>query len=653
MQDTGVPSLRVALYARVSTEEQRDGQTIDSQISELDGFARHKGWPVVGVYKDDGWSGGLLARPALDRLRDDARKHLFDSVLINDVDRLARDVSHLGIVKRDLERAGIKLIFKKLPTESCPTHNLMVNILGSFAEFERELILDRTRRGRRHKVEVRKLFLGGPAPYGFRYIPRDKSANREGYLETVKEEVTIVRQMFDWVDKQGLSARGVVDRLSSMKVPPRKKGERWGKSSVLRILRSETYAGVWHYNKYEGCEPVKTTKTGKYRKSLKGSTRLRPKSEWLPVVLPEKLRLIERDQWLRVQEQINRNVTFSERNSKHDYLLKGLVRCGGCGARYVGDPCHGSYYYRCHARCKKVGTIKEQRLDDAVWSAIEEAILEPTLIVDQVDKLQAKQAVNEKQLKSEEDEIEGALAELQTEESRILEVYRTGIITPDQLGRELKEIRVRSNALETRRKAVAAPAHRPPPDLKRSIFDWCQIAAERLKQFTIQERQRFLRFVVSDIVFEGRRVRIKCIIPVPARREPHRFEDSFEEPNRPTGSSRIEAPASDCHSRNSEGAIWIENLASHTPARNSEAEVGFELAKFFPDPIPLKDKLTPAFLRRLIEHNPRGTLVEFCDELKIEHSVVASPTALCRAFKRAGLDSKARSRFKHTEKIPP
>src|ERR1700741_5232489 len=96
--------LRIALYARVSTEEQRAGQTIDSQIAELRRFASQRELLIVQVYKDNGWSGGMLARPALDALRDAAARHLFDGVVINDVDRLARDVTHLGILKRDLER---------------------------------------------------------------------------------------------------------------------------------------------------------------------------------------------------------------------------------------------------------------------------------------------------------------------------------------------------------------------------------------------------------------------------------------------------------------------------------------------------------------------------------------------------------------------
>src|SRR5580698_1467378 len=180
MAESPEAGLRVAIYARVSTDEQREGQTIDSQVTELERFSREKAWPITGVYRDDGWSGGVMERPELDRLRDDAQKGLFDAVLINDVDRLARDVSHLGVIKRDLERKGIQVVFRKLPGENSPTYNLMVNILGSFAEFERELIADRTRRGRRHKVETRKLYLGSNTAYGYRYIPKNYTSGAEG-----------------------------------------------------------------------------------------------------------------------------------------------------------------------------------------------------------------------------------------------------------------------------------------------------------------------------------------------------------------------------------------------------------------------------------------------------------------------------------------
>jgi site-specific DNA recombinase len=206
--------LRLAVYAGVSSEEQREGKTVDSQVAELEEFAAANGWTVAGAYKDEGWSGSIMARPALDRLRDDARVGRFDAVLINDVDRLARDVSHLGVIKRDLEKQNLRVIFRKFPSEVGPMANLMVNILGSFAEFERELICDRTRRGRRHKVERRKQYLGSNTAYGYRYRRMDRINNAPGRLSVEPREAQIVRKMFEWVDAERLSASRIARRLN-------------------------------------------------------------------------------------------------------------------------------------------------------------------------------------------------------------------------------------------------------------------------------------------------------------------------------------------------------------------------------------------------------------------------------------------------------
>jgi site-specific DNA recombinase len=618
------PILRVALYARVSTEEQREGQTIDSQVSELERFARQKYWRIVGTYKDEAWSGALLARPELDRLRDDASKSLFDAVLINDVDRLARDVSHLGIVKRALERSSVQVIFKKLPTEQSPTSNLMVNILGSFAEFEREMIADRTRRGRRHKVEVRQQYLGGNTSYGYCYTPRDKTEDREGRLALAPQEAIIVKQMFDWVGREGLSARRVAQRLTERKVTPRKHGLCWGKSSVLRILRNEMYAGVWYYNKYESCEPADPAKIGYYKHSLRSSLRRRAKSEWLPVRLPKALQIIEREQWERVQQQIDRNISFSPRNSKHLYFLKGLVRCSGCGARYVGDPCHGRFYYRCLARCKRVPTVKEDVLDNAVWQAITEAILNPSIIVDQIKKLQELRSKKSEERKGEMTVIDTAVREIDKEEERILEAYRLEVLSSQQLGRELEKLESRRAPLESRRRSFTAENTARPKVSERHIIDYCAQASDRLNNFSADEKQQFLRLLVDEVVLERGRIRIRGVIPV------------SDQPGDPSSNQREKSLS---HSR----------TADMTAYRNDRSSVtinGFELAKFLPEAVQLKDKLTPEFLRRLLQHNPAATLAEFCDDLNIQYSIVASTTALCRAFKRAGLDDKARSQLR-------
>ena len=119
-------------------------------------------------------------------------------------------------------------------------------------------------------------------------------------------------------------------------------GREWAKSSVLRILRCETYTGVWHYNKFESHAPAAGGRRA-YRRLAKYKLRQRPREEWIRVRLADHLRIIDHAQWERVQSQLARNLSFSERNSRHAYLLRELVVCGGCQARYVGDPNHASF----------------------------------------------------------------------------------------------------------------------------------------------------------------------------------------------------------------------------------------------------------------------------------------------------------------------
>jgi site-specific DNA recombinase len=506
--------MRVAIYARVSSEEQREGQTIDSQIAELERFAGDQQLNLSGIYKDEGWSGGVMARPDLDRLRDDAQKGCFEAVLINDVDRLARDVTHLGVVKRDLERNGVQVIFRKLPAETSPTYNLMVNILGSFAEFEREMIADRTRRGRKHKVEVRKQYLGCNTAYGYRYTPMNRTSSKEGVLEVASTEADVVRQMFEWVDREGLSARKVLNRLNERGIPPRKNGSKWAKSSVLRVLRNEMYAGVWYYNKHEGYEPKQAMHAPKYRKHVKSKYRRRKREEWIPVELPSSLIIVARDRWERVQLQLTKNIAFSPRNQKHNYLLSGLVYCGGCGARYVGNPDHGRYSYRCIARCKKCPAISESALNEAVWREIRRAILNPRLIVNHVERLKKDRKADVSAMQEDLGRIEQNLRDVDNQENRIFEAYRLSAISAEQLGRELRALSQRKAALSEQHHFLNSTTQSASNDqLEKSVEDYCEGAGRSLSSFTPEQRQQFLRTLIRRITFTGTEARIRGEIP--------------------------------------------------------------------------------------------------------------------------------------------
>ncbi len=214
----------------------------------------------------------MLARPSLDRLRDDATKGSFDAVLLNDVDRLARDVAHLGIIKRGFESKHVQLVFRKLPSDNSPTYNLMVNILGSFAEFEREQILDRMRRGKRHKVEVRKQYVGCIAPYGYRYQVGSATVGREAQIEIISKEAEAVKKIYTWASA-GISMKRIARNLDELGVPTRTGRPAWAASIVHRILHNETYAGVWSYCKLEACEPIRPKIRTTYRRISRSSRR--------------------------------------------------------------------------------------------------------------------------------------------------------------------------------------------------------------------------------------------------------------------------------------------------------------------------------------------------------------------------------------------
>ena len=504
------PQTRIALYARVSTEEQREGNTIESQIAELEKFVERNEWNIKGRYIDEGWSGALLARPELDRLRDDAGRGLFDMVLINDVDRLARDVAHLGVIKRDLERKRVRLVFRKLPVSSDPMSNLMVNILGSFAEFERELIADRTRRGMRHKVEVRKQYVGCTGPYGYTYIRKDLSGG-VGRLEINPAEAQVVKEMFGWVAEEGLSIQKVADRLTRLKIPTRKGGARWQGCSVYKILRNETYIGTWSYSKAETCEPLAPRNKSPYRRK-RTSRRPKPRSEWVKIRLPDELEIIPHGLWEKVQKQISKNPRFSPRNTKFKYLLQGLLRCEFCSSVLTGKYCtdrYGTYvYYACSRRCRKLRWIPRQDLETAVWNRVKLALLDPTY-------LESRTTAALKKISTEGHAIEQrkkdfSLKEVEEHESRLFEQYQTSRISSQQLAQELERLnRMRGQILNVSSDSVIPNASA----VHKTVSEYCERVKARLKAADFATRQQILRHLVTVIQANNDTVRIMGVVP--------------------------------------------------------------------------------------------------------------------------------------------
>lgn len=177
--------MRVALYARVSTTRQAQAQTITQQLARLHAYAAERGWAVdeQHLYRDDGYSGAALARPGLDRLRDCAAFGELDLILLTSPDRLARKYVHQVLLIEEFERQGCRVEFLERPMSTDPHDQLLLQIRGAVAEYERTLIAERMRRGRQMKLRAGQLLPWARAPLGYRVDPerpRDPAGLRRG-----------------------------------------------------------------------------------------------------------------------------------------------------------------------------------------------------------------------------------------------------------------------------------------------------------------------------------------------------------------------------------------------------------------------------------------------------------------------------------------
>jgi DNA invertase Pin-like site-specific DNA recombinase len=228
--------MRVALYVRVSTDRQQQAQTIGQQVAQLHSYvAAHDGWTVAAehVFRDDGRSGARLDRPGLDALRDQAARAAFDLVVICSPDRLARNFVHQMVVLEELERRGVRVVFCDRPVSDDPHEQLVTQIRGAVAEYERTLIADRMRRGR-GRLRSGQLLPWTRAPYGYRLHPerpRDPAAVQVDSVAAV-----VVQELFAAYAAGGVTLHALAAQLTSRGVPTPTGRPVWRSTTIRNLL---------------------------------------------------------------------------------------------------------------------------------------------------------------------------------------------------------------------------------------------------------------------------------------------------------------------------------------------------------------------------------------------------------------------------------
>jgi site-specific DNA recombinase len=297
--------MRVAAYARVSTQRQAQAQTTEQQLERLRAHAATRGWalPSERVFRDDGCTGAALRRPGLDRLRDAAASAGLDRILITAPDRLARNYVHQVLLVEELQKHGAEVEFLDRPMSRDPHDQLLLQIRGAVAEYERTLITERMRRGRLRKLRAGTLLPWTRPPYGYRLDP-DHPRDPAG-VRLDEAEAAVVRDLFAWYADEGVTVMALVQRLGRLGIASPRGRPNWSPSALRGVLTNPIYLGQVFGNR------LRTRPAESRRSALlpvgrgEGAKRVADPAEWIAVArVPA---IVSQDQFDRTQERLRHN----------------------------------------------------------------------------------------------------------------------------------------------------------------------------------------------------------------------------------------------------------------------------------------------------------------------------------------------------------
>jgi len=276
--------MRAAIYARVSTGRQERDQTIDGQLTALRQWATEQGYELrpEHVFTDEGYSGARLDRPGLDRLRDAAREGELDVLAVYSPDRLARKYAYQVLLLEELRKAGCAVAFVQRPVTDDPHDQLLLQIQGAIAEYERAVLGERFRRGKLQKARAGQ-WTAGKVPYGYRYVPKRDGV--PGHLLIDEAEAEVVRMLYRWLIDEHTTVRQILKRLAAGPWRPRCGRRLWSAAVVHRVLSDPVYTGTGYHNRYTFHAPRRPRAHGP-RTGERTCRRPRPRAEWIAIPVP-------------------------------------------------------------------------------------------------------------------------------------------------------------------------------------------------------------------------------------------------------------------------------------------------------------------------------------------------------------------------------
>jgi site-specific DNA recombinase len=520
--------MQVAIYTRVSTERQEREQTIESQLAVLRAWVEAHGHVVEPehVFLDEGYSGARLDRPALDHLRDVIQDGEISGIVVLSPDRLARKYVYQVLLLEEFQRAGCQVIFVHRPIGEDPSDQLLLQIQGAIAEYERALLGERFRRGKLQKARSGQ-YLSSRAPYGYRYVPKQEGA--PGHLVIDETEADLVRTMYSWLIDERMTIRQILKRLNFGPHLPRCGRLPWSASTVHHILADPIYSGTAYSNRYRYVPPKRPRRTRGPHTAEASCRQPRPREEWIAISV---LAILDEATTQRAQEQLGRNAVLSfRRNSHYNYLLRCLVACGACGLAMFGRTYAATasqparQYYSCHgkdcivrARDKACSRrpVKAPELETAVWTHIRELLEDPPRLFTQFEAFGQAALHGDEHEQAEQHHISTRLDRLAREERRLLDAYQAEVISLTELSERRAHLQQRRRGLivqqeqaeQLRRERFRAQ------EVLASLTAFCERVGSRLAEATFEEKQLLLNLLVERIVVGEDTLEVRHVIPL-------------------------------------------------------------------------------------------------------------------------------------------
>jgi site-specific DNA recombinase len=525
--------MRVALYVRVSTQRQAQAQTVEQQVERLAGYARQQGWdvPPDQIVRDDGYSGASLRRPGLGRLRDRAAARSLDLILITAPDRLARNYVHQVLLLEELQGHGCEVRFLDRPMSQDPHDQLLLQIRGAVAEYERTLITERMRRGRQRKLEAGLMLPWTRPPFGYRVDPgrpRDPAGVR---VEEV--EAAVVREMFAWYAEEAHSFCSLARLLERRGIRTSTGLKRWNLASIRALLTNPAYAGLVYGNRWHRRGTLERRSATAPAKHSAMSRVDAPREEW--ILVAEIPPLVSREQFDRVQARLVSNRRFARRNNKaHPYLLRNLVSCGLCGLACLARTAGRQRYYSCTGKLPALFSHRErkcpsrlspaERLDELVWADLCDLLAHPEQVSQALARAHGGQWLPQ-ELQARQQGLRRGQVSLGQQLERLTDAYLAGVVSLDEYRRRRGDLERRQQQLEEQERRLVAQADRQKElaGLSNSIGEFCRRVRQGLDQASFEQRRSLVELLIDRVIVTDGDVEVRYVMPTDRASEQVRF----------------------------------------------------------------------------------------------------------------------------------